>query len=677
MKKILYIVSALAILVGISSCWKEVIPESGVSRHQVENLKATPGDEEVVLSWTMPEKHKPTDFLITYNDDKSVGVSVRTGGEMTYTVTGLVNEYTYSFGVQAVYGTAISGKVEAKGKPTTSRLPIVDPIVDAGDKYVTIIWTKPSDLVQSYTITYYIEGDEANAQKVTVDKDALNYTFENLTNDKTYVFVITVNYAKGESEKLTLNAMPAFAIPYFVSSTSAAQGQPVTYTFNREDYSNATDVTWTFPDGAVKTGDEVVYGINATGEQEVILTAKVNGVNKEWKIAITLRQFVVEFISEESTGFKASYPVFSPDAKTVYNITFANPTILYAIDVATGVTKWQYKPEVTSASYNPATVNPVTGDIYFGTTTAGQFYAVTSEGALKWQFTEAGSMKSTAPAVSADGSVVYIIDANGNLYALDAATGSAKWNKALGKGGSALLVNGDELVVATQQTENSILFLNRADGSELKALSTSRALTDIVNWAVAPDKKTAYIPQKDPGGLVAVNLETKEIIKEVQVGDNHIYAPVVAPNGNVCVGCKDSNIYCLKGDLSEVLWTVRCEKVGETTNNAYNYSHPCASADNKFYISSGQVENITYVLDAATGAIVQSSTYASYVSGEAKNQKQMGGNNLVNGVLYSAYVGTTADKGAMVGTYIGAERAFWGASGGDICGSNCLQSPLL
>ena len=29
------------------------------------------------------------------------------------------------------------------------------------------------------------------------------------------------------------------------------------------------------------------------------------------------------------------------------------------------------------------TVNPVTGDIYYGTTSAGQFYAITPEGELK------------------------------------------------------------------------------------------------------------------------------------------------------------------------------------------------------------------------------------------------------------------------------------------------------
>ncbi len=72
------------------------------------------------------------------------------------------------------------------------------------------------------------------------------------------------------------------------------------------------------------------------------------------------------------------------------------------------------------------TVNPVTGDIYYGTTSAGQFYAVTQEGKLKWTFAEAGSMQSAAPAVNANGTVVYICDALGKAFAIDAASGQKK-----------------------------------------------------------------------------------------------------------------------------------------------------------------------------------------------------------------------------------------------------------
>ena len=50
---------------GFSSCWTEDIPEAGAARHQVTNLTATPGDEEVSLSWEMPEGWNPTFFPLT------------------------------------------------------------------------------------------------------------------------------------------------------------------------------------------------------------------------------------------------------------------------------------------------------------------------------------------------------------------------------------------------------------------------------------------------------------------------------------------------------------------------------------------------------------------------------------------------------------------------------------
>ena len=78
--------------------------DTDIKRHQVENLVATPGDEEVVLSWTLPEGWEATDFLITYNDAASLPVSIYTEGEKSYTITELVNEFEYTFSVQSIYG---------------------------------------------------------------------------------------------------------------------------------------------------------------------------------------------------------------------------------------------------------------------------------------------------------------------------------------------------------------------------------------------------------------------------------------------------------------------------------------------------------------------------------------------------------------------------------------------
>ena len=54
-----------------------------------------------------------------------------------------------------------------------------------------------------------------------------------------------------------------------------------------------------------------------------------------------------------------------------------------------------------------------------------------------------------------------------------------------------------------------------------------------------------------------------------------------------------------------------------------------------------------------------------------KNDKQMGGNNYLDGILYSAFIGAKNDNGKFIGKYVGGER--YAAYGIDICGSCCLK----
>lgn len=88
MKKIINLLLALVLTANLAACWTEDIPEAGAARHQVTGLTATPGDEEVLLSWSMPEGWNPTDFIVYYTNTDSKTVIRRTGGLMNCTVTG-------------------------------------------------------------------------------------------------------------------------------------------------------------------------------------------------------------------------------------------------------------------------------------------------------------------------------------------------------------------------------------------------------------------------------------------------------------------------------------------------------------------------------------------------------------------------------------------------------------
>jgi outer membrane protein assembly factor BamB len=373
---------------------------------------------------------------------------------------------------------------------------------------------------------------------------------------------------------------------------------------------------------------------------------------------------------QKYNGFKGSYPVFSPDGKTIYDVTFNKISNLYAYDLTTGEEKWRYVPDNATGSYNPPTVNPVTGDIYYGTQTAGEFYCVTPEGQLRWKYTGAGSMQSTAPAVSADGNVLYILDKNGKLAALNTTDGSEIWTVALGKAGAALLIDGDTIFAAVQDKTAAVHILNRHNGTKVaETLVANNDPTDISGFAVSDDKKTAYMPLK-AGGMMSIDLVNLTKIAELTFAANNVYAPVVASNGYVVAGSKDGCVYALSPDLKEVKWTF--VHGGTPVNNVFNYSHACADDQGRVFITSGQTKNNVYILDAATGNVLSSESY-----GENNGQKQMGGNNFNEGFLFSAFVGAAPDNGAFIGQFVGGNRKFWGGPGGDICGSCCLQSPIL
>lgn len=665
MKKLLFIIlTAAGLSLSVTSCWKENLPEAGAARHQVTDLKAVPGDEEAQLSWSMPEGWNPTEYLITYTDGDKI--SLRTS-EKSYLITGLTNGETYTFEVQAVYGDLISGAVSAAAKPATSRFAVSDLVAEGSANMVILTWTKPSTNVTSYTLTY--SSDNTAAQEISIEADKESYTIDELENDVIYTFSLVANYAKGPSEPAVAKAMPALAVPYFLDRTTAAVNQPVKFTFNTEGYPSATNIRWTFPDGKILTGTEVSYGIPSSGTQQVILTIHLGDKDKSWTIELQIRDYVVNYIDWECVGanyngFKGSCPVFSPDGKTVYNITFNKTTCLYAFNVETGELAWVYKPSSVAGSYNMLTVNPVTGDIYFGTTANGQFYCVNAKGDLKWKFDGAGSMKSAAPAVNKDGSVVYIGDNTGNIFALDAASGAKKWQAALGSATAGLLVNGNELVAGA--TNGTVTFYNTADGTVISSLKFP-CMTDITGFAVGNDKRTVYLPAKT--AMCSFDLETRAILVEsLSVADNNLYEPVVAPNGNVYVAGKDNCVYCLDKDLTRVVWKYQHTDAAGKVVNAFNYSHPCVDTENHLYITSGQAGNVSYIFNA-DGTIKESWTY-----GSSNQQKQMGGNNYLNGVFYSAFVGNTGDNGAFYGKYVGGERAnTWSTHGGDICGSCCLK----
>ena len=676
MKNLIHICILSGLAALAASCWTEDIPEAGAARHQVEALTATPGDEEVTLAWEIPDGWNPTDYIVFYTDEESQTVTLRTGGASRYVVDKLTNGISYNFNVQAVYGKLISNAVTVAGRPSTSRLPVTDlTVTDTGDGYVALAWSAPSTLVEKYTLSYYIEDMPGDIRTQEIGKEQTAYRCEGLTNDKTWFFLLAAEYAKGPAEADVVRAMPTKAIPYFISSETAAVDQPVTFEFNRTAYADARDVTWTFPDGAVLTGDKVLSGFKTTGNQTVMLSAKIDGSSREWKITVEIRPYVVNFMDwEQADGAKYesptyTCPVLSPDAGTVYVNTGNKVSNLYAFDVRTGKNKWTFRPtdngDMQAESKSMVAVNPVSGDIYYGTSAGGQFYAVKPDGTLHWKFSKCGSMNSAPPAVSADGTVVYIADAKGALYALDAETGTERWSApyAAGSCGYGLLVNGGEVVLAAK---TAIHFVNAADGTKIEAVSVS--IVNSIGFAVSPDRKKAYFAYATT--LAAVDLDSHTLYARSAAGGDNYYQPIVAGDGTVFAGTKDGYVRFFSPDLQTMIHE---EQPSSVKKNTFNFTRPLVDANNRFYImASGNSTEDSLVLEYDTSGNKISDW--SYTQNNCQN-----GCNLADGVLYTVNQGSgDGGNGLFIGKYIGAARGRgWSSHGGDHCGSGCIQSPLI
>lgn len=676
MKKLIHICILSGLAALAASCWTEDIPEAGAARHQVEALTATPGDEEVTLAWEIPDGWNPTDYIVFYTDEESQTVTLRTGGASRYVVDKLTNGISYNFNVQAVYGKLISNAVTVAGRPSTSRLPVTDlAVTDTGDGYVALAWSAPSTLVEKYTLSYYDEDMPGDIRTQEIARDVTSYRCEGLTNDKNYYFLLAAEYEKGAAEADVIRAMPTKAIPYFISSETAAVDQPVTFEFNRTAYADASDVTWTFPDGAVLTGDKILSGFKTTGSQIVMLSAKIDESLREWKITVEIRPYVVNFMDwEQADGAKYesptyTCPVLSPDAGTVYVNTGNKVSNLYAFDVRTGKNKWTFKPtdngDIQAESKSMVAVNPVSGDIYYGTSAGGQFYAVKPDGTLHWKFSKCGSMNSAPPAVSADGTVVYIADAKGDLYALDAETGTERWSAPYAAGGCGygLLVNGGEVVLGAK---TAIHFVNAADGTKIEAVSVS--IVNSIGFAVSPDRKKAYFAYATT--LAAVDLDSHTLYARSAAGGDNYYQPIVAGDGTVFAGTKDGYVRFFSSDLQTMIHE---EQPSSVKKNTFNFTRPLVDANNRFYImASGSTTEDSLVLEYDTSGNKISDW--SYTQNNGQN-----GCNLADGVLYTVNQGSgDGGNGLFIGKYIGAARGKgWSSHGGDHCGSGCIQSSLI
>lgn len=253
----------------------------------------------------------------------------------------------------------------------------------------------------------------------------------------------------------------------------------------------------------------------------------------------------------------------------------SNDGKLYAIDQQTGEQKWEF----TTGSRVPSSPAVADGLVYF-LSYDGQFYAVNAgTGKLQWKFANPGERRFAAKHIHGSqpagetmpdpfdvylsspavwNGTVYFGSGDGNVYALDAATGALKWKFKTGDVVHASpAIAGGKLFIGSW--DSYFYALDAATGKELWRFKTGED-ADIHN----------------------------------QVG---IQSSATVANGIVYFGCRDSNFYAVDEATGRQRWAFN-------NKGSWVITSPIVQ-EGKVYFATSDTR-LFHILDAQTGAAIDS-----------------------------------------------------------------------
>lgn len=256
------------------------------------------------------------------------------------------------------------------------------------------------------------------------------------------------------------------------------------------------------------------------------------------------------------------------------------------------------------------------GTVYVGSTD-GSLYAVDREtGTQKWKF-EAKSRIASSPAVA--GGLVYFGAYDGNFYAVDAATGQVKWKfKTNGERRfSAKHLDGLQPAAETMPdlwdcylsspaVWNGRVYFGSGDGNVYALDAASGALKwrfqtgDVVHASPAIADGTVFIGSWDTY-FYALDAATGDVRWRFKTGEdpaNHnqvgIQSSAAVADGMVYFGCRDSHLYALDEKTGALKWS-------KFANGTWIIASPAVSGG-KVYVTTSDTGEL-FALDGRTGVV--------------------------------------------------------------------------
>jgi len=304
----------------------------------------------------------------------------------------------------------------------------------------------------------------------------------------------------------------------------------------------------------------------------------------------------------QTTSSPADWTQFHRDNMQRWN---QSETVINASNADSLKLKWKNPIgtyNMSGIQSSPAVVN---GVVYFGSDDGNVYALNASTGTKLWSFAT-GNPVDSSPAVA--NGVVYIIGGI-NVYALNAGTGAKLWSFATGS----LAITSPAVansVVYVGSDDHNVYALNASTGAKLWSFTTG----DGVRSSPAVANGVVYVGSVDKN-VYALNATTGAKLWSFAAGPVEFGSPAVA-NGVVYIGSGDGNFYALNASTGAKLWSF-------ATHFTLGESAP-AVANGVVYI--GSFDGSLYALNATTGVMLWSSIRGLFYSSPA----------VTNGVVYAS-----------------------------------------
>ena len=226
------------------------------------NLSSSQSGTTATLAWAAPDNASITGYQIRYAETGTSlplwsDISNSGSGTTSHTVTGLMNETSYTIEVRAINAVGSGPSSSTIAAPATPLpLPPGNFTASAGNGAVALSWDDPNDdTITAYEYRYWT-GTTSDQTWVVIpgsDASTTSHTVTRLTNCSTYTFEVRARNAAGAGPASSVTGTPGEKAAQVTGVTVVSEG------------AGTARVTWVALSDATVTGYRVVYGAATSG----------------------------------------------------------------------------------------------------------------------------------------------------------------------------------------------------------------------------------------------------------------------------------------------------------------------------------------------------------------------------------------------------------------------------